>query len=53
VGTRLRYFDGAQWIGGRIASLKPVVLQLDDATEIPATLETVNSAVAERLIQWD
>jgi pyruvate ferredoxin oxidoreductase beta subunit len=53
VGTRLRYFDGAQWIGGRVASLKPVLLQLDDATEIPATLETVNSAVAERLIQWD
>ncbi len=53
VGARLRYFDGAQWIGGRIASLKPVLLQLDDATEISATLETVNSAVAERLIQWD
>ncbi|MDZ4784339.1 MAG: thiamine pyrophosphate-dependent enzyme [Planctomycetia bacterium] len=53
VGARLRYFDGAQWIGGRIASLQPVLLRLDDATEIPATLETVNSAVAERLIQWD
>jgi len=53
VGTRLRYFDGAQWIGGRIASLKPMLLQLDDKTEIPATLETVTNALAERLIQLD
>jgi pyruvate ferredoxin oxidoreductase beta subunit len=51
VGTKLRYFDGAAWIGGHVASLKPVLLKLDDRTEIPATLETLEHAFAEQLIR--
>ncbi len=53
VGARLRYFDGAQWISGRIASLKPMLLKFDDETEIPVSMETVKNAVAERLIQLE
>ncbi len=53
IGARLRYFDGAQWISGRIASLKPMLLKFDDETEIPVSMETVKNAVAERLIQME
>jgi pyruvate/2-oxoacid:ferredoxin oxidoreductase beta subunit/NAD-dependent dihydropyrimidine dehydrogenase PreA subunit len=50
VGTRIRYRDGQQWIGGVIASLEPAVIRLDDNTVIETTYDVLRAGAAEGLI---
>jgi hypothetical protein len=51
VGTRIRFRDGGGWIGGVVQSLDPVVLILDDQTQIRTTGEVLANGLAEKLIE--
>jgi hypothetical protein len=50
VGSRVKYNDGSKWTSGSLASLDPVVVSLDDNTELSISAELLNKAVAEGLI---
>ena len=49
-GTKIKYKDGSDWVTGRLASSDPVLLELDDETEIETTLVLLKKAVAEGLV---
>jgi len=49
-GTRIKYHDGDAWIPGVLSAADPVVLSLDDATEIRTTADVLHSAVREGLV---
>jgi len=51
VGTRVRYRDNGDWIGGVVESLDPVVLKFDDQSQIRTTLDVLKAGVAEHLIE--
>lgn len=46
----IKYYDGTQWIGGRLRSLEPALLELDDQSNIQVTSRVLNQAVAEGLV---
>jgi len=50
LGGRIRYFDGQGWITGRVQSLEPVLLDLDDNTEIHITPDVFRQALAEGVL---
>lgn len=50
VGMRIKYKDGANWIGGVVESLTPAVLKLDDQSVISTNLEVLESGAAEGII---
>jgi len=52
-GVRIKYRDGSQWISGVLASMDPVLLSLDDGTEIPSTRDVLARAVAEGVVVRD
>ncbi len=52
-GVRIKYRDGGQWISGVLVSLDPVLLSLDDGTEIPSTRDVLARAVAEGVVVRD
>ena len=49
-GTRIKYNDGSKWTGGVLKSVDPVVLSLDDNSELRITKELLDQAVGEGLI---
>jgi hypothetical protein len=51
VGSRIRYLDGTTWIGGVIDSLEPVVLLLEDNSQIRTTPEVLANGLNEHLIE--
>jgi hypothetical protein len=51
VGTRIRYRDNGDWIGGVVESLDPVILHFDDESQIRTTLEVLQAGVDEHLIE--
>ena len=51
VGSRIRYLDGTTWIGGVIKSLEPVVLQLEDNSQINTTRDVLACGFEEHLIE--
>jgi pyruvate/2-oxoacid:ferredoxin oxidoreductase beta subunit len=50
VGTKIKYHDGANWIGGFVASLQPAVVRLDDNTMIETSYDVLQQGAAEGLI---
>jgi hypothetical protein len=50
VGTKIKYKDGAAWIGGVVASLEPAVLKLDDNTVIETSYDVLQAGAAEGII---
>ena len=49
-GTKIKYNDGSKWTDGVLKSVDPVVLSLEDDTELRITKELLNQALAEGLI---
>ncbi len=49
-GTKIKYNDGSKWTDGVLKSVDPVVLSLEDDTELRITKELLNQAVGEGLI---
>jgi pyruvate/2-oxoacid:ferredoxin oxidoreductase beta subunit len=49
-GARIKYRAGSEWIGGVVESLQPVVLSLDDGSQIRTSAELLASGVQEGLI---
>ena len=49
-GSRIKYRDGTDWIGGVVDSLEPAVLKLADGTEIRTTLNVLMDGLSEGLI---
>ena len=50
VGAKIKYQDGGNWVNGVVQSANPVVLALDDDTEIRVTTDVLANAVAEGLV---
>jgi pyruvate/2-oxoacid:ferredoxin oxidoreductase beta subunit/Pyruvate/2-oxoacid:ferredoxin oxidoreductase delta subunit len=50
VGTKIKYRDGSQWITGIVESVDPVVLSLDDDTEIRIPQAVLHNAISEGLV---
>ncbi|MGE3775829.1 MAG: thiamine pyrophosphate-dependent enzyme, partial [Pirellulaceae bacterium] len=46
VGARIKYHDGATWVNGVVRSLQPVVLDLEDQTEIEISQDVLREALA-------
>ncbi len=51
VGTAIRYKEGERWIAGAIRSLEPVVIALEDGTEIRTEPAVLEAAIQEKLIE--
>ena len=49
-GSKIRYNDGQSWITGVLSSTSPVVLDLDDDTEIEVSTEILKAAVAKGVV---
>jgi pyruvate ferredoxin oxidoreductase beta subunit len=49
-GTKIKYKSGANWVAGEIAAVSPVLLALEDNTEIETTAKVLANAIAEGLI---
>jgi len=49
-GTRIKYKDGSNWVNGVVESTDPVVLSLDDDTEIQVTYEVLQNALSEGIV---
>ncbi|MCA9099598.1 MAG: 4Fe-4S binding protein [Planctomycetales bacterium] len=49
-GSKIKYNSGGQWVTGVVESTDPVVLSLDDDTEIRTTPDVLATAVAEGLV---
>ncbi len=52
-GSRIKYRDGADWIGGVVASLEPAVVKLADGTEIRTSLNVLMDGLSEGLIMHE
>jgi pyruvate/2-oxoacid:ferredoxin oxidoreductase beta subunit/NAD-dependent dihydropyrimidine dehydrogenase PreA subunit len=50
VGARIRYKDNGGWVPGVLKSLAPVLLALDDETEIETSLDVLTNAISEGLV---
>jgi pyruvate ferredoxin oxidoreductase beta subunit len=50
VGTKIQYRSNGSWVAGQIASDNPVLLSLEDDTEIQITAAVLATAVAEGLV---
>jgi hypothetical protein len=49
-GSKIRYHDGENWIGGVLRSTSPVVLELDDQSEISVSEKVLREAVAVGIV---
>ena len=49
-GRRIRYNDGRTWVEGVVGSVQPVILALDDDTEIEVPPELLSRAVAAGIV---
>jgi hypothetical protein len=49
-GTKIKYKSGANWVAGEIASVTPVLVTLEDNTEIETSAKVLANAIAEGLI---
>jgi hypothetical protein len=52
IGNRIKYRDrqSSAWINGVVESLDPIVLSLDDETEIRTTADVLAAGMAEGII---
>ncbi len=51
IGSHLRYHDHDGWVRGVLTSLDPVILDLEDETEIRTTLDILHAGLASHLIE--
>jgi pyruvate ferredoxin oxidoreductase beta subunit len=51
IGSRIRYYDQVGWVRGVLTSLDPVILDLEDETEIRTTLDILHAGLAAHLIE--
>jgi hypothetical protein len=49
-GVKIKYSDGGNWVTGVLESAEPVVLALDDKTEIRTTSQILQNAISEGLV---
>ena len=49
-GSTLRFYDGSGWVGGKIASVEPLVVALEDNTELQITSAMLDEAMRAGLI---
>jgi pyruvate ferredoxin oxidoreductase beta subunit len=49
-GTRIRYYDGRAWVPGAVQSTEPLLLVLEDDTEIAITADVLREAIALGLV---
>ncbi len=50
IGAKIKYYDGTNWITGKIDSLGPACLSLDDETEIRVPGEVLRQAVQDGVV---
>jgi pyruvate/2-oxoacid:ferredoxin oxidoreductase beta subunit/NAD-dependent dihydropyrimidine dehydrogenase PreA subunit len=50
IGSKIKYSDGGNWVNGVLESAEPVVLALDDKTEIRTTSQILQNAISEGLV---
>jgi len=50
VCNKIKYNDGVKWTNGTVTSAKPVVLTLDDSTEMEISPEVLSEAVAVGIV---
>ncbi len=50
IGAKVKYQDGSAWLPGVVESLDPVVVALEDGSQLRTTPEVLANAVAEGLI---
>ncbi len=53
IGSKIKYFDGSNWITGKIESLGPACLALDDNTEIRVPGEVLRQALQDGVVVVD
>jgi hypothetical protein len=52
-GSRIKYFDGQQWIPGVLDSTEPAVLRLSDGSVIRTEMNVVLAGLQEGVLQQD
>ena len=49
-GSKIKYNDGVTWVTGTIGSVKPIVLELDDETEIEVSSDVLRQAISTGIV---